>query len=102
VDVELATLEKFLNYLKILDEKRQGSAILESGELSEDHFRLECFSLDKLGHIGLTVELLKGHFTGSRYYPLEITLSFEIDPSNLPYLVKAFTELVNSLKKNAS
>jgi hypothetical protein len=78
-----------------LDNKRQGKALLKSTYTPEAReFQLEVFSIDKLGHMRLGVELKKGHY----FDAVQAKLGFEIDPSKVPYLVEQFTKLINDLK----
>ncbi|MEO8612179.1 MAG: hypothetical protein ABI690_30065 [Chloroflexota bacterium] len=89
----LNDLEDFLADLTTLERVRQGKAILESLNKLPEHreLRLECFSLDKLGHMGLDIELLRIRYVGNQYRPYKVSLAFEIDPGYLPYLVSEFS-----------
>jgi hypothetical protein len=102
VSVELFDLEDFMQALTTLEKTRQGKAVLESVNKLPDHreLHLECYSLDKLGHIGLTIELLRIRYIGSHYVPFKVSVAFEIEPSNLPYLVSEFAGLLTFIRNN--
>lgn len=92
VDVQLVDLENFLNQLAILDEQRQGKATLKSSDSPESReFQLEVFSTDKLGHMALGIEITAD--------AQGVQIGFEIDPSNIPYFVEQFTEMISALKQ---
>jgi hypothetical protein len=101
VGVELYDLKGFLEALTTLEKTRQGKAVLESVNKLPEYRELwlECFSLDKLGHMGLAVELLEVRYVGQHYRPYKVGVAFEIDPGTLPYLISEFAEMIHSLGK---
>ena len=102
IDVQRGDLENFLVQLRQLEATRDGSAIFENSDVPEAReLRLAVFSIDKLGHMALSIQLKKVQYVGGIYSPMTVDLSFEIDPSNLPYLVSEFAELVDTIKQLA-
>ncbi len=103
IDVQRGDLENFLVQLRNLEATRDGSAVFENSDVPEAReLKLTIYSVDKLGHMALSVQLKKDqHVGGGIYSPLTVELSFEIDPGNLPYLVSEFAQLVDTIKQLA-
>src|SRR5689334_8151302 len=81
VDVQRSDLENFLVQLRNLETTRDGSAVFENSDVSDARaLKLAIYSVDKLGHMALSVQLKKVHYIGGIYSPLISELSFEIDP----------------------
>jgi hypothetical protein len=74
---------KFLSELETLDERRQGSAVVEGA--SPDDLRLEFNSTDSAGHMAVQGHLgwhkSDGHF-------LQLRFGFSLEPDLLPNVVR--------------
>lgn len=94
-------LDTFLTELRILEEKRQGESILKCVSEPSDYreFRFKIYSIDKLGHLAITIELQKLHYINHSLLPSKVTTSFEIDPSSLPEILSDFQILVESYRE---
>jgi hypothetical protein len=90
--VEAAGLTGFLEQLRALEQRRQGSAQIES--MSPGEFQLRIWSVNRLGHVAVGGRLhrqVHGHETGPYQHLLEF--GFELDRSLMPSVVSAFQEL---------
>jgi hypothetical protein len=90
--VGLSVLAAFAEQLRALEERRQGSAALES--LSPGEFRLEVRSTDRAGHVAVIGQV--GHwFRREAGEPYWSAVAFHVPfcPSELPALVREFEAL---------
>jgi hypothetical protein len=80
--------KRFLSDLHTLDERRQGSAILQGA--SPEDLRLEFYSTDSAGHMAVRGHLgwhrPDGHF-------LQLRFGFSFEPDRLPKVVRALEAL---------
>jgi hypothetical protein len=90
----LEALHQFLTKLEQLDQDRAGLASLTS--MSPDEASVAFFSLDSAGHIAIKVDLKEYHYlsAGAPYFQA-VSVTFEIDPSALPGIVKELAALVH-------
>jgi hypothetical protein len=85
-------IDTFLVELDLLDSSRKGEAVLES--MSPGEMKLTFKSIDKSGHLSVTLHLVKEDRLNNDYsYNLEIT--FQIDPTSLPLVRRGLEELIN-------
>ena len=88
-------LTDFTKQLRILEEKRSGSVTLvpvSGWPEGEEDFRLEIFSIDRLGHVAAKATLRNN--TG-KFDPLELSISLEIDAEKFGALVSEFEALIS-------
>lgn len=99
--VTRSDLERFKVELVELEKTRQGVATLSSiSELPNNHsFKVQCFSIDKLGHIGVSVDLVSAKYLQNKYFPESVSTSFEIEPGKLQIFLKDFSNLLDSISK---
>jgi hypothetical protein len=83
--------DRFLNELTSLEQNRTGKAVLSSA--SSDQFYVEFFNLDRLGHIGVKANLPSYSLLHGESYQLLVSVTFEIDPTSLPSLLREFKKL---------
>jgi hypothetical protein len=78
-------LKRFLSELRELEADRQGQAILLGASL--DDLRLEFYSTDSVGHMGV-----KGHlgWNRSEEFPLQLKFGFGFEPDRLRSLLEYF------------
>lgn len=96
-------LERFKIELAELEKRRQGFATLSSiSELPDVHsFKIQCFSIDKLGHIGVSIDLVSAKYLQNQHFSERVTTSFEIDPGKLRIFLAEFSNLLDSISKPA-
>ena len=84
-------LKRFLIELRALEARRQGQAVLSGA--SPDELRLEFYSIDSVGHMGI-----KGHlgWTRSEEFPLQLKFGFEFGPDRLRLLLEYFETITHS------
>lgn len=78
--IDVGQMRMFLGQLRELENRRQGSADLES--MSPGQFRLRLFAVDRAGHMAVNGRLSR---TGQ-----ELGFSFEFGPDLLPEIVAEF------------
>ncbi len=90
-------LDQFILELEELERQRQGEAILRTMSDMSDYapFRLKIFSIDTYGHFAILADLLQIKYIGSRAILTtnKVSVTFEIDPTVLPYLLTDLKEL---------
>lgn len=88
---------EFLNQLNALERKRQGEAFLRSMSYPSeyDSFHFKIYSIDKLGHIALSTEIMQLEYIGGT--PILVTnkvsITFQIDPTSLRSILADFRKL---------
>jgi len=82
-------LDEFVRDVRALEAKRSGSASLDSG----DEFRLELRPVDRVGHYEACVSLGAYQHSGATCWLTVLSGGFEIDPSQLPDILRAFEAL---------
>ncbi len=90
--VGLQNLVSFAGQLRVLEERREGSAVLES--LSPFELSLEIRSIDRAGHVAAVGRVGHDCFSssgGQRWSVVEFEIPF--CPSELPALVREFNAL---------
>lgn len=98
-----AEVQKFLTQLKMLDQKRQGTAQLVAlsgiNELGGSHLKI--FSIDKLGHLAVVAEVQRLIFLNNSQAPFvnKTSITFEIEPDSLLTILKDFRELFSPVLK---
>jgi hypothetical protein len=83
--------QRFLDELRMLEARRQGSAVLEGA--SPEELRVEFFSTDSLGHMAV-----RGH-VGGRWpsgHFLQLQFSFDFEPDRVPTVLMEFLEMAGS------
>ena len=94
--VEAPVLAAFASQLRALEEKRQGSAVMES--MSPGELRLEIRIYDGAGHVGAFGQV--GHWchggVGGPYWSV-VTFGIPFCPTELPGLVHEFEVLSRSV-----
>lgn len=93
--IEENQFKDFLTDLEQLEKNRNGSASIQS--ISPDEFHLMLYSLDSLGHIGLTLSLKKATYISSRTVYQKTEISFEIDASCFIQIVENFNDIIIQL-----
>lgn len=88
-----ADLDSFVARLNDLETTRQGDEKLNS--MSPNEFQLRFRNLDKLGHLSVEIQLMKGNYLAQGYSDL-IKVEFEIDPPSLPKIIAGLNELKSS------
>ena len=93
----------FLSELRGLEERRQGSANLTnmSSQSEFNPLSFEILSVDGVGHMALSAELLEASYVGSRLCPLRISVGFPIDAGSLPSMLVDFRKLFESKRGRA-
>jgi hypothetical protein len=94
--VELDILDNFIKDLKKLDEERSGDATLQG--MSPNEFTIQLYSADSLGHIGLTLSLVRPKFLSGRTIFQKLEIGFEIDSSRMADIVKQSNELKSDIE----
>lgn len=90
--VRLGALVEFAQQLKILEERRQGSAVLDSANPGE--LVLDIRSVDRMGHIAAVGQV--GHWCcWSEREPQWSAIGFSIGVSDLPKLLREFSALAD-------
>jgi hypothetical protein len=91
--VEGSSLARFLDELRLLENRRQGSATLEG--MSPDEFRLQIWSVDRRGHVAIGGMIVQQIFKGEAAAPYRHSLEFgfEFDPTALPKVLAGLVEL---------
>jgi hypothetical protein len=90
--VELRVLAAFAEQLQTLEERRQGSAFLES--MSPGELRLEVRSTDRAGHLAAVGQVGHWFHLGSdEPYWSAVAFCVRFCPSELPVLVREFGAL---------
>ena len=84
-------LDEFVEGLVQLERNRSGEALLHS--TSPDEFTLKLRSRDNLGHIVVEVALQRHQYSGPTYWPTKVSGGFELDPTELPVIVRQFQKL---------
>ena len=84
-------LDAFVEGLVQLERNRCGEALLSS--TSPDEFTLKLRSRDSLGHIVVEVVLQRHQYSGPTYWATKVSGGFELDPTELPVIVRQFQEL---------
>jgi hypothetical protein len=88
-------ISRFLSQLQNLEEKRKGSASLTnlSSQSEYSPLRFEVFSVDELGHLAVSANLLRDNHMGDTLRPLEVSVSFPIDAGSLASMLIGFRKL---------
>jgi hypothetical protein len=81
-------LDRFLQELRALDEKRQGKAVLVSA--SPDDMQLEFYSTDSAGHMAIQGQLGRTDPNGFR---LQLQFGFAFEPDKLPAILRYFASI---------
>ncbi|WP_425493874.1 WapI family immunity protein [Lysobacter gummosus] len=89
--LERPVLAKFVEDLRGLELTRAGEATLQS--MSPGELTLKFRSRDNLGHIVVEVLLQRFQYSGPTYWPVVVSGGFELDPTDLPRILKQFYEL---------
>jgi hypothetical protein len=76
--------DRFLIELRVLDQRRQGRAVVVGA--SSEYFRLEFYSTDLAGH--MAVQSHVGWHTLDNHF-LQLRFGFSFEPDRLPGVVKA-------------
>ncbi|HEX6779670.1 MAG TPA: hypothetical protein VF099_15800 [Ktedonobacterales bacterium] len=91
----LEELHQFLAKVRQLDQDRSGLAMLTS--MSPDEACIAFFALDRSGHLALKVDLKKDNYlTAGGPYFQAVSVTFEIDPSTLPGIVRELAVFVQA------
>jgi hypothetical protein len=90
--VELRALAAFAGQLRALEERRQGSAVLES--MSPGELRLEIRTTDRAGHVAAVGQVGRwlGVGSGDPYWSA-VAFRVPFCPTQLPALVREFSAL---------
>ncbi len=93
--VDLVALATFAGQLRVLEERRQGSAALES--MSPGELRLEVRSTDRAGHMAAVGQVGRWLGVGSGE-PYWSAVAFRVPfcPTELPALVREFAALASA------
>jgi hypothetical protein len=91
--LELPEMEKFISDLEELDKTRSGRAKVSS--MSLDEFTLEISSSDSLGHMEIEAQLHRHQYSGSKYWPIYLKGSFEVQPETIRQLISCFKVFTN-------
>ena len=93
--VDLRALVAFAEQLRVLEERRQGSAALES--MSPGELRLEVRSTDRAGHVAAVGQVGRWLGVGSGE-PYWSAVAFRVPfcPTELPALVREFSALATA------
>jgi hypothetical protein len=93
--VDLRALAAFVEQLRALEERRQGSAALES--MSPGELQLEVRSTDRAGHVAAVGQVGRWLGVGSGE-PYWSAVAFRVPfcPSELPALVREFSSLASA------
>lgn len=94
VSIWLPDYDIFLHNLILLEQKRQGEATLTSA--SPEELVLTLKSADRLGHMMIEGQLGQYTYVANKLYIQKLLFAFQFDPTELPTLVKSFTDLVRS------
>ncbi len=86
-------LKSFANSLDELSRKRTGQVYLES--MSPKHLQLAISPLDSVGHFLLEITVSKHVPIDRKMVDHQVSGGFELDPGNLPELVREFKNLVS-------
>lgn len=89
--LEAPKLNEFLVALIQLERNRSGKVLLRSA--SPDEFILKLRSRDNLGHIVVEAVLQRHQYSGPTYWPTTVSGGFELDPTELPVVVRQFQNL---------
>ena len=90
--VDLPSLDTFARQLRVLEELRQGSAVLES--MSPGELRLEILATDRAGHMAAVGQIgwWLGIGSGEPYWSA-VAFRVPFCPTQLPALVREFSAL---------
>jgi hypothetical protein len=93
--VELQALAAFAEQLRVLEERRQGTASLES--MSPGELRLQICNTDRTGHMAAIGQVGRRFVTGSAE-PCWSAVAFRVPvcPTELPALVREFVALASA------
>lgn len=90
-------VDDFLDQLATLERNRQGEAILRTlSDLSEyAPFRFKIYSIDKLGHMAVSAEILQTAYIGITPLSVnnKVSVTFQIDPTSLRRILADFRPL---------
>ena len=78
-------LDRFLRELRVLDESRQGKAVLVSP--SPDGLRLEFYSTDSAGHMAIRGQVGR---TDAKGFLSQLQFGFAFEPDKLPSILEYF------------
>jgi hypothetical protein len=94
--VSLPELVAFAEQLRVLEERRQGSAVL--GSMSPGELRLEIRTTDRAGHVAVVGQIGRWLGVGSGE-PYWCAVAFQVPfcPTELPALVSEFSALAVAL-----
>jgi hypothetical protein len=91
--LEKASLQHFLCELEEFDAKLTGNPILQCGVGSDVYFSIELFTYDRLGHIGIHIELASPNSESEKGLH-RLIAGFQIEAGQISELVKAFRYLL--------
>lgn len=89
--LELSEIERFISDLEVLDESRNGSAMVSS--MSPKEFTLKIRSSDSLGHMEIEAQLHRHQYSGPKYWPIYLNGGFEAEPKIIRQLISCFKAL---------
>lgn len=89
--VEQAQLERFIAETTELERTRRGTATLQA--MSPDEFLLHIKVIDAAGHVAVTVQIRRRGYVGQEHQRFGLEGGFELEPSTLPALVRALSDL---------
>ena len=89
--LEKSALQTFIRELSILEDRRTGSARLES--MSPNEFELTIRSIGGLGHMEVEASLSRFQYSGFTRWPTSVSGGFELEPDTLPSILSLFRQL---------
>ena len=100
---DLRDLNRFFNELVELEQKRQGSAMLESVSTRSEYNELffQVYSIDRGGNMAVDVVIQKIRYLGGKIALLKVSASFAIDPGKMTIIVRDFRKLLKFVNKPA-
>lgn len=93
--LEKSALQTFIQELSILEDRRTGSARLES--IGPKEFELTIRSRSGLGHMEVEASLSRFQYSGSTNWPTSVSGGFELEPDTLPSILFLFRKLAENL-----
>ncbi len=94
-------INRFLSELRSLAERRNGSASLMnmSSQSEFNPLRFEMFSINEVGHMAVSADLLESGCVGGVLRPLKLSVVFAVDAGSLPLIVVGFRKLFDDRRE---
>ena len=89
------TFAAFVRALKHLTVRHEGEARLDS--MSPEDTMLSIRPLDSARHVLVEAQIARGHYLRSHYVESRVCVTFELDPSRLPDIVRCLAAVIDDM-----